>query len=129
MNIALRFLKTKLRHNQYDRKRNSKIKISPSKSKSKPDIFIKKYLKNYHSTNNVPDSVLMDMRRVVFVSLKGLYKTWKKCPIHVLYTSILLLPLKRDWIRNPTKHKTELTPSLVFIYIFFYFFDGLVQCF
>ena len=112
MDTALNFLKTKFSHNHhYDRK-------SKSKHHLKTDKFIKKYLKNYQSTNNnVKDSVLMDMRRVVFVSLNGLFNSWRNCPIHVLYTSILLLPIKKDWIYNPSKYKTELSPSLVFRYL------------
>jgi len=112
MDTALNFFKTKLRHNHYDLKTKFRSK-SKCKHNSKTDGFIKKYLKNYQSTNNnVKDSVLMDMRRVVFVSLNGLYNSWKKCPIHVLYTSILLLPLKKDWIYNPSKYKTQLTPKV-----------------
>jgi len=37
-------------------------------------------------------------RRVVFVSLMGLHQSWRDCPSMILYSSIFLLPLKREWI-------------------------------
>jgi len=47
-----------------------------------------------------------DERRIVFVSLVGLHKTWKETPIHVLYSCLILLPIGREWL--PTSPKTTL---------------------
>eukprot|EP01083_Nonionella_stella_P143337 445362_1 len=54
----------------------------------------------------------VDIRRVVFVSLHGLYKTWKKCPPHVLYSALLIMPLRREWIYDHSKYHDEWHPFL-----------------
>lgn len=50
----------------------------------------------------------LDARRVVFVSLIGLYQSWKDCPSVVLYSAVFILPLHRQWIYNPRKYEEEL---------------------
>eukprot|EP01083_Nonionella_stella_P086120 239027_1 len=54
----------------------------------------------------------LDIRRIVFVSLFGFYHTWKRCPLHILYTCLLLMPLKRKWIYSPSKYRHELPSYL-----------------
>eukprot|EP00485_Elphidium_margaritaceum_P005925 CAMPEP_0202695810 /NCGR_PEP_ID=MMETSP1385-20130828/9293_1 /ASSEMBLY_ACC=CAM_ASM_000861 /TAXON_ID=933848 /ORGANISM="Elphidium margaritaceum" /LENGTH=325 /DNA_ID=CAMNT_0049351887 /DNA_START=185 /DNA_END=1162 /DNA_ORIENTATION=+ len=49
-----------------------------------------------------------DQRRLVFVSLIGLYTSWKKCPASVLSDAIFVLPLKRRWIYQPKKYKHQI---------------------
>jgi len=49
-----------------------------------------------------------DERRIVFVSLIGAYQTWQQCSPNTLYSSIFLLPLKKKWIYDPTKHTLEI---------------------
>ena len=55
----------------------------------------------------------IDRRRVVFISLSGLYKSYKQCPSHVLYTSLMILPLKRSWIYNPSRYAKQLKAQFV----------------
>ena len=47
---------------------------------------------------NIPDISLLDPRRVVFVSLLGLYRTWMNTPTFILYSCLIILPLKRSWL-------------------------------
>eukprot|EP00484_Ammonia_sp_Unknown_P028377 CAMPEP_0197030028 /NCGR_PEP_ID=MMETSP1384-20130603/9343_1 /TAXON_ID=29189 /ORGANISM="Ammonia sp." /LENGTH=458 /DNA_ID=CAMNT_0042459303 /DNA_START=115 /DNA_END=1491 /DNA_ORIENTATION=+ len=43
-------------------------------------------------------------KRVVFVSLMGLYQSWRQCPSMILYSAVFLLPLKREWIYTAQKY-------------------------
>ena len=52
-----------------------------------------------------------DVRRLVFISIIGCFKTWKNCPGHSLYSAILILPIKREWINNSMEHQQELISS------------------
>ena len=49
-----------------------------------------------------------DLRRMVFVSLIGLHRTYRKCPIHILFSAIFILPMQRKWIHHPYKYLEEL---------------------
>eukprot|EP00483_Globobulimina_turgida_P001078 UN01080 len=62
---------------------------------------------------NSKDELLSDQRRVVFLSLIGLYQTWSICPTHILYSSIFILPIKKNWIYSPQKYKNEINENLV----------------
>eukprot|EP01083_Nonionella_stella_P172609 592948_1 len=46
-------------------------------------------------------SISMVLKRHVFVSVLGLYQTWKQCPSVVMYSALLILPLKTKWIYRP----------------------------
>lgn len=47
----------------------------------------------------------IDLRkRVIFVSLMGLYQSWKTVPSTILFSSIFLLPLKKEWIYSSEKY-------------------------
>eukprot|EP01083_Nonionella_stella_P043537 117470_1 len=59
--------------------------------------------------DNQMDIDALDTRRIVFVSVTGLYQSWKECPSSVLYTALLLMPLKRQWIYKPWRHKDRLS--------------------
>jgi len=57
---------------------------------------------------NIPKSALCDQRRLVFVSLVGLYWSWQDCPSSLLYSAVLVVPhpFKREWCLHaspPTK--------------------------
>eukprot|EP01083_Nonionella_stella_P213399 769747_1 len=75
-------------------------------SKSNPEEFILKY--NKSNENKLTDALLLDNRRVVFVSLIGLYNTWNKCPPVLLHSALCVLPLKRNWIYQPSKYMNEM---------------------
>eukprot|EP01083_Nonionella_stella_P067492 178568_1 len=40
----------------------------------------------------------LDDRRVVFISLIGLFKSYTLCPLHTLYSALCVLPIKRKWL-------------------------------
>jgi len=80
---------------------------SSTKKLNSGDNFIIKFHKTYGG-NQLDDIALSDKRRIVFVSLIGLFKSYKQCPSHILYTSLLVLPLKKKWIYNPNRYQKEL---------------------
>ena len=54
-----------------------------------------------HSQSNPQiDINSLDPRRVVFVSLFGLYRTWQDVPTYILYSCLIILPLKRSWLNS-----------------------------
>eukprot|EP01083_Nonionella_stella_P030074 82570_1 len=87
-----------------------KLIKSPFKTKSTKtnrDHFFLNYL---HSKTNTDDGLNHsdpDPRRVVFVSVLGLYLTWKQCPPYMLYTALCVMPLKRQWIYSPSKYQHD----------------------
>jgi len=56
-----------------------------------------------HSTENQIDL----RKRVIFVSLMGLYQSWKNVPSTILYSSIFLLPLKKQWVYSSEKYNYQ----------------------
>eukprot|EP01084_Bolivina_argentea_P241586 405523_1 len=50
------------------------------------------------SNNSLQPYNIRLQKRVIFVSLMGLYQSWKSCPSTILYSSIFLLPLQKQWI-------------------------------
>eukprot|EP01083_Nonionella_stella_P198750 729463_1 len=98
--------------------------------------FIKCKLKKYTSTKtkltNIPEADFIiqhkhleqnnkkitdlnsfDPRRTVFVSLIGLFQTWKKCPCYILYTALIILPIKRQWLYYPSKYINEIQSHFI----------------
>ena len=78
--------------------------------------FVKEYLstlnKNQLGCKIVDDDDdRMDFRRLVFVSLNGLFNTWRSVPFHKLWTALILVPFKREWIYHPSQHKDKLKTS------------------
>eukprot|EP01084_Bolivina_argentea_P111327 198674_1 len=57
---------------------------------------------------NLKSQLSVDQRRLVFVSLSGLYQTWDTCPKSQLHSSIFMLPLKREWIHHPSKYQKQI---------------------
>ena len=55
----------------------------------------------------------LDKRRFVFISLIGLYQTYKTIPSFILYSSLFILPLKRDWIYKPQLYRAEIEASFL----------------
>eukprot|EP01084_Bolivina_argentea_P087265 157628_1 len=62
----------------------------------------------HQETNKITDITTFDQRRLVFVSVNGLCKSWTLCPSVKLYSSILIMPLKEKWIYNASKYHKEL---------------------
>eukprot|EP01084_Bolivina_argentea_P161542 281208_1 len=60
---------------------------------------------NQNQTSDLSNNC--DLRRIVFVSLHGLFKTWKQCPSHILFSAIVVMPLRKDWIYKPSKYRNE----------------------
>eukprot|EP01083_Nonionella_stella_P063882 166016_1 len=81
------------------------VNISSSKTN---DAFIINHHRN--NTVNDPSSSLdaLSHKRVIFISLIGLYQSYKKCPAHILYSSLLIMPLKKDWVHSPSKYMDQL---------------------
>ena len=77
--------------------------------------FQREYIQNNYHNIYLPKQQT-DNRRICFVSILGIFKTWKKCPPHVLYSAILIVPLKKSWIEHPTKYENELESGLIIIY-------------
>ena len=88
------------------RKKKFIHKFNHSNNKSNHP-FIKKLAQL--NKNQITNLSSFDQRRIVFISLNGLYQTWKNCPLYILYTAILIMPLKREWIYEPYKYKQELS--------------------
>eukprot|EP01084_Bolivina_argentea_P065823 120000_1 len=89
------------------------LKATFNKSKtetSKNDDFIIKYSKKKIGSMPIEN---IDSRRVVFISLIGLYLTWKNMPIHSIYSCLILVPLKQQWLHDPKKYKKEIESSFV----------------
>eukprot|EP01084_Bolivina_argentea_P004295 8172_1 len=76
------------------------------RNKNKDDFIIK-----FSATNNktVNNEQLNDERRLVFVSLIGLYQTYQNCTPMQLYYALFIVPLKRKWIYEPNKYQQEFT--------------------
>eukprot|EP01084_Bolivina_argentea_P183271 316278_1 len=82
-------------------------------SKSNDEDFIIKYNKLNERNNNTIDIKSLDQRRVIFVSLIGLFSSWRECPSFVLYSAIFLVPLKHKWIYNPVKYVHEIQSNFI----------------
>eukprot|EP01083_Nonionella_stella_P259839 886682_1 len=89
---------------------NLRTKFSSSHSSLHRDDFIIEYSKTAEKTSHQMDIESIDTRRIVFVSVVGLYQTWKQCPSAVLYSALLVLPLKSEWIYRPSRYHDSLSP-------------------
>eukprot|EP01084_Bolivina_argentea_P103495 185371_1 len=74
--------------------------LNQNDTKQLQDEFIINFRHTYGSINQITDINSLDIRRHVFVSLIGLFNTYKLCPCSVLYTAIFILPIKKDWLYN-----------------------------
>eukprot|EP01083_Nonionella_stella_P033687 92192_1 len=85
---------------------------SNSCSSQSNDVFIMNHLKNNKQTDKSVDIDSLDNRRLVFVHLPGLYQSWRCVPSVLLYTSLMILPLKQEWIELPDQHVAELQDNI-----------------
>eukprot|EP01084_Bolivina_argentea_P285185 488997_1 len=86
------FLKSKFQQNNKNKKSN--------------ENFIIKH--NANNKNLIKTAELLDQRRIVFVSIYGLYRTWKHVPSVQLHSAIILLPLQKRWLYDPIKYNKEI---------------------
>ena len=104
---------------------NSKLlKITQRLKTKSSENFILEH--NKLNNNTINDLSLYDEKRLVFVSLIGLFQTWNKCPSFLLYSALFILPLKKQWIYNPNKHRDEIMSHFVGEYISF--IEGITLC-
>eukprot|EP01084_Bolivina_argentea_P097211 174775_1 len=87
------------------------ISKKSGKSVHSPEDFIKQYAQT--NTNKLTDIKSLDLRRKIFVSLLGVFQTWRKMPIVTLYSCIFILPLKKDFIYNPSKYDEEIKTHII----------------
>eukprot|EP00485_Elphidium_margaritaceum_P003220 CAMPEP_0202689994 /NCGR_PEP_ID=MMETSP1385-20130828/5144_1 /ASSEMBLY_ACC=CAM_ASM_000861 /TAXON_ID=933848 /ORGANISM="Elphidium margaritaceum" /LENGTH=253 /DNA_ID=CAMNT_0049345215 /DNA_START=60 /DNA_END=821 /DNA_ORIENTATION=- len=69
--------------------------------------FIEFCKKNTDNAVGVCGVDVLDERRVVFVSLIGLHKTWKQTPLYILYSCLIFLPMSRQWLYSKRKKRSN----------------------
>eukprot|EP01084_Bolivina_argentea_P002029 3742_1 len=75
--------------------------------------FIIKHKRLKRNNESIIDINSLDQRRIVFVSLLGLFQSWKQCPCYQLYTSLIIIPLKRAWVYRPSKYIKEIKSHVI----------------
>mmetsp|Transcript_48908 Transcript_48908/g.81183 ORF Transcript_48908/g.81183 Transcript_48908/m.81183 type:complete len:272 (+) Transcript_48908:35-850(+) len=70
------------------------------------DSFFVALVKEYRARNGgiKKEPVSFNPRRVTFISVYGLFQTWRQCPPTSLYNAIFILPVKKKWIEAPFKY-------------------------
>eukprot|EP01083_Nonionella_stella_P081602 224862_1 len=97
-------------------------------SQANSDTFIIKHAQRNKNKDRTIDSASFDLRRVVFVSLHGLHRTWKECPSVILYSAIFILPLKIRWIYNHSKYSKKIcAPSELTLFLNLSDFDDFIE--
>ena len=98
---------------------NKLIALKRKKEQPLNEEFIIKYNESFKNEwDHLNDD---NSKRLVFVSLNGLYHSYYKCPPHLLYSSIFILPLKREWIWNQNKNDSVLLSMYIYsLYILLY---------
>eukprot|EP01084_Bolivina_argentea_P224592 379733_1 len=95
----------------------SKLKHKKNTGDSLDDFIVKYNQNNENKANSQIDIESLDIRRKVFISLIGLYRTWQNAPSFVLFSAIFILPLKKKYIYTPTQYVNQ----------FRSIFDGLTE--
>lgn len=76
------------------------------KENKKFEQFFVDYNRVYTISHKM-DISAFNCKRTVFISINGLYQTWRNCPPISLYNAIFILPLKSEWIKSPNKYHHE----------------------
>ena len=76
------------------------------KKNQKFEKFFVDYNRVYNISHKLNTSTFSN-KRAVFISINGLYQTWRNCPPISLYNAIFILPLKSEWIKSPNKYNHE----------------------
>eukprot|EP01083_Nonionella_stella_P263704 895503_1 len=98
----------------YNNETKHRHKNSPTEHVDEFIVKLHNYQQKYGIINNISrQQILLDQRRVVFVSLLGLYQTYFLCPAPILYSAILILPIKNEWIFCSYQYKNELNKSII----------------
>eukprot|EP01084_Bolivina_argentea_P144331 253253_1 len=71
-------------------------------NKTYEEFFINHH--KLYQLSNINDVSLLNPKRIVFLSIRDLYKSWKRCPSISLYNALIIMPLKLKWILSPDKH-------------------------
>ena len=85
---------------------------SKTKNKKYDDFIIKHYRQNKAKKTSNADIEELNEGRIVFVGTCAIFKCWQDISSATLYTSLLLLPLKRKWIYQPNKYRRELQEKI-----------------
>jgi len=78
----------------------------------KIDEFIIKHYRQNKDKNCSVDIEELNKGRTVFIGTNAIFKCWQDISSATLYTSLLLLPMKKQWIYSPNKHKQELEATI-----------------
>eukprot|EP01084_Bolivina_argentea_P161543 281209_1 len=81
------------------------VSLRNKKTRNQTEHFIIRLNRNQSQPLDLNNKC--DLRRIVFVSLHGLFKTWKQCPSHILFSAIVVMPLRKDWIYKPSKYPNQ----------------------
>mmetsp|Transcript_47799 Transcript_47799/g.76610 ORF Transcript_47799/g.76610 Transcript_47799/m.76610 type:complete len:258 (+) Transcript_47799:85-858(+) len=91
----------------------SKISSNKKVNQKQYEEFLRK-LNREQSANGLDEDlelILADPRRLVFVSLSGLFRSYKQTPMILLYPAIFVLPIKRAWLDG--KVRDEFTDTFI----------------
>ena len=92
---------TTIKKNKRNSIRKSLSKSSKTSSKIDETFFIEYHQQSQSRFNNLENVDLK--KRVIFISLMGLYHSWRDCPSTVLLSSIFILPLRKQSIYQTNK--------------------------
>eukprot|EP00485_Elphidium_margaritaceum_P013081 CAMPEP_0202708464 /NCGR_PEP_ID=MMETSP1385-20130828/20666_1 /ASSEMBLY_ACC=CAM_ASM_000861 /TAXON_ID=933848 /ORGANISM="Elphidium margaritaceum" /LENGTH=585 /DNA_ID=CAMNT_0049367439 /DNA_START=121 /DNA_END=1878 /DNA_ORIENTATION=+ len=67
--------------------------------------FHQKHHKQHTTDPSVYDTAIQ--HRVVFVSVIGLYASFRRIPTHILFSAIFIVKIKREWLYHPTLHAND----------------------
>eukprot|EP01083_Nonionella_stella_P074365 201689_1 len=76
--------------------------LNKAKKKKQYSQFIVEFAHHYEPSQSGSQTTYIanDERRVAFVSVVGLFHTYCKCSPHLLYHSLFILPMKRNWLHD-----------------------------
>eukprot|EP01084_Bolivina_argentea_P126909 224572_1 len=89
------------------------LKKSNTNKLIRNDDFIIVYSRNSQHMQQL-DINSIDQKRIVFISLSGLFDTWRHCPPIKLFDAIFILPLKKKWLYYPSKYIKEIQNSFIY---------------
>eukprot|EP01083_Nonionella_stella_P052076 138318_1 len=93
---------------------SSKSCTSPPIHTTRPECKLHKYFAATLSNQSVDDH-----RRIVFVSLIGLYLSWRDVPFKVMNNALIVTPFCRKWIYHPCVYRKQLRSCFVSQFTFF----------
>merc|ERR1719471_7436 len=83
------------------------------KNKKFDEFIIKHYQQQKEKNKNCSvDIEELSKGRTVYIGTNAIFKCWQEISSAKLYTSLLLLPMKKQWIYQPNKYKKELEAKI-----------------